>query len=60
MRSTCIWEPVDVPKPSSLSLITRAPKPQPPFKIVGAMNYLHGGSKATQITVEARWTLLQD
>lgn len=47
-----IWEPVDVPKPSIMSLITRAPKPQPPFKIVGAMNYLHGGSKAPQIRVE--------
>lgn len=47
-----IWEPVDVPKPSFLSLFTRAPKPQPPFKIVGAMNYLHGGSKAPKITVE--------
>lgn len=47
-----IWEPVDVPKPSLLSLITRTAKPQPPFKIVGAMNYLHGGSKAPRITVE--------
>ncbi|WP_229211340.1 MULTISPECIES: Imm71 family immunity protein [unclassified Duganella] len=47
-----IWEPVDVPKPSLLSLITRAPKPQPPFKLVGAMNYLHGGSKAPRIMVE--------
>lgn len=47
-----IWEPVDAPKTSFLSLLTGAPKPQPPFKIVGAMNYLHGGSKAPQITVE--------
>ncbi|CAN7410325.1 Imm71 family immunity protein [Pseudoduganella sp. LjRoot289] len=47
-----IWEPIDVPKPSFLSLLTGAPKPQPPFKIVGAMNYLHGGSKAPRITVE--------
>jgi hypothetical protein len=47
-----IWEPIDVPKSSLLSLITRTPKPQPPFKIVGAMNYLHGGSRAPRITVE--------
>lgn len=62
-----IWEPIDVVKPSLLSLITRAPKPQPPFEITGAMNYLHGGSKAPQIRVEtaddsfsldATWRLL--
>jgi hypothetical protein len=47
-----IWEPVDVAKPSFMSLVTRAPKPQPPFKIIGALNYLHGGSKAPQIRVE--------
>jgi hypothetical protein len=47
-----IWEPVDVAKPSFMSLVTRAPKPQPPFKIMGAMNYLHGGSNAPQIRVE--------
>jgi|SRR5471030_3322511 len=47
-----IWEPVDVAKSSLLSLIGRTPKPQPPFKIAGAMNYLHGGSKAPRITVE--------
>ena len=47
-----IWEPVDIAKPSMLSLISRAPKPQPPFSIMGAMNYLHGGSRAPQITVE--------
>lgn len=47
-----IWEPVDVPKPSILSLITRPAKPQPPFRVAGAMNYLHGGSKAPQITLE--------
>lgn len=47
-----IWEPIDAPKHSFLSLLTGTPKPQPPFKIVGAMNYLHGGSKAPQITVE--------
>jgi hypothetical protein len=49
---TGIWEPVDVPKRPFLSLITGADKPQPPFKIVGAMNYLHGGSRAPRITVE--------
>ncbi|WP_332851762.1 Imm71 family immunity protein [Duganella sp. S19_KUP01_CR8] len=49
---TGIWEPVDLPKPPFLSLLTRAPKPQPPFKIVGAMNYLHGGSKAPQIKIQ--------
>lgn len=48
-----IWEPIDAPKPTLMSLITRAPKPQAPFMIVGAMNYLHGGSKAPQITLES-------
>lgn len=47
-----IWEPINLPKASLLSMFTREPKPQPPFKIAGAMNYLHGGSKAPQITVE--------
>jgi Immunity protein 71/Immunity protein 72 len=47
-----IWEPVDIPKSSLLSLLTRAPKPRPPFKIIGAMNYLHGGSNAPKIKVE--------
>jgi hypothetical protein len=48
-----IWEPIEASpkKPSFLSLFTDAPKPQHPFKIVGAMNYLHGGSKAPQIKV---------
>ncbi|GGC25390.1 Imm71 family immunity protein [Pseudoduganella buxea] len=47
-----IWEPVDVPKSSLLSLIARTPKPRPPFKIVGCMNYLHGGSNAPKIKIE--------
>ena len=64
-----IWEPIEgsPTKPSFLSLFTSAPKPQPPFKIIGAMNYLHGGSKAPQIKVatandsvkqDATWRLL--
>lgn len=47
-----IWEPVDAPKPSLISLFTKVARPQPPFKICGAMNYLHGGSRAPQISVE--------
>lgn len=47
-----VWEPVDIPKSSLLSLLARAPKPRPPFKIIGAMNYLHGGSNAPKIKVE--------
>lgn len=47
-----IWEPIDVPKSSLLSLFSGVPKPLPPFKIAGSMNYLHGGSKAPQISVE--------
>ncbi len=47
-----IWEPIEVPKAPFLSLLTGTPKPQPPFKIMGAMNYLHEGSKAPQLTVE--------
>ncbi|MCU6499121.1 immunity 71 family protein [Rugamonas sp. A1-17] len=47
-----IWEPVEVPSAPFLSLFSGAPKPQPPFTVVGAMNYLHGGSKAPKITVE--------
>jgi hypothetical protein len=49
---TGIWEPVDLPKRSFISLLTGAEKPQPPFRIVGSMNYLHGGSRAPRITVE--------
>jgi hypothetical protein len=47
-----IWEPVDGPKQSLISLLTKVAKPQPPFKIAGAMNYLHGGSNAPKISVE--------
>ncbi|NVM79805.1 hypothetical protein FHW83_005647 [Duganella sp. SG902] len=46
-----IWEPIEAaPKKNSLlRLFSADPKPQPPFKIMGAMNYLHGGSRAPQI-----------
>lgn len=50
-----IWEPIEVPKPANtswLSKLSRAPKPLPPFQMMGAMNYLHGGSKAPRICVE--------
>lgn len=49
-----IWEPIvaDVPKRSLLSLLSKAPMPQAPFKIMGAMNYLHAGSKAPKINVD--------
>lgn len=50
-----IWEPIDAPKGSEAtlrSLFSRTPKPQPPYKIVGTMNYLHGGSQAPQMTIE--------
>ena len=49
-----IWEPIEAsPKKNSLiSLFTSPSTPQPPFKIMGAMNYLHGGSRAPRITVE--------
>jgi len=64
-----IWEPIEAPqkKTSLLSLFSEAPKPQPPFAITGAMNYLHGGSKAPQIdtvvngesiTLDTTWRLL--
>ena len=46
-----IWEPVEAPASSFMHLLTGAPKPQAPFKIAGAMNYLHGGSNAPQIAV---------
>lgn len=50
-----IWEPIATPGPvaaGALSLFTRTPKPKPPYRIVGAMNYLHGGSRAPRISVE--------
>jgi hypothetical protein len=49
-----IWEPIEasLKKNPLLSLFTSPTIPQPPFKIMGAMNYLHGGSKAPRITVE--------
>jgi hypothetical protein len=49
-----IWEPIEAaPKKNSLlRLFSDDPKPQPPFKIMGSMNYLHGGSRAPQIDIE--------
>lgn len=50
-----IWEPIDTPKPaepSVMSLFTRVPQPKPPFRAVGTMNYLHGGSKAPQMMLQ--------
>src|SRR5450830_484159 len=47
-----IWEPVDLPKSSFFSLLTKAPKPQPPFKIIGTMNYLHASSNAPRAPIE--------
>ncbi len=49
-----IWEPIEVlhRKVSFMNLFTREATPLPPFKIMGAMNYLHGNSKTPQITVE--------
>jgi hypothetical protein len=49
-----IWEPVAEGKPTTTSLLSmfkRAPDPHAPFEIAGAMNYLHGGSKAPQVNV---------
>jgi len=50
--SSGIWEPIDEKKSSLISLFKRVAPPIPPFHPVGAMNYLHGGSKAPKITVE--------
>nr|WP_314539397.1 Imm71 family immunity protein [uncultured Massilia sp.] len=49
-----IWEPivVDAPKRSLFSFLSKAPKPQAPFKIMGAMNYLHVGSKTPKVAVD--------
>ncbi|RZT10023.1 Immunity protein 72 [Duganella sp. CF402] len=50
-----IWEPVEAPplaKSLLRSLFTRPDEPQAPFNIAGTINYLHGGSKSPQITVE--------
>ncbi|RZM11347.1 MAG: hypothetical protein EOO88_47005, partial [Pedobacter sp.] len=51
-----IWEPIDA-EPMKISLLTLFVKnkiPQPPFKIIGTMNYLHGGSKTPQMTVSIK------
>lgn len=50
-----IWEPIEVSstsKTSLMSMFKKTPQPQSPFKIAGAMNYLHAGSSAPKITVE--------
>jgi hypothetical protein len=50
-----IREPIEVEtsaKIGILSFFVKVMKPQPPFKVMGAMNYLHAGSKAPQITIE--------
>jgi hypothetical protein len=50
--SSGIWEPIDEKKAPLTRIFNRAVPPIPPFNPVGAMNYLHGGSKAPRITVE--------
>lgn len=45
-----IWQPIDAPKPSMImSLLGKAETPQPPFTLMGCMNYLHAGSPAPTI-----------
>lgn len=48
-----VWEPIYAPEinASLRSLFVRTPELQPPFKIAGALNYLHAGSRAPQVTV---------
>jgi len=65
-----IWEPIVVVKAKNTSLLSwfkRVPAPAPPFRIAGAMNYLHAYAPAPAITVEtaegpmdcdATWRLL--
>ncbi|WP_034351052.1 Imm71 family immunity protein [Herbaspirillum sp. GW103] len=63
-----IWEPIDAPKPSLIMLLLgKAEKPEPPFAIMGAMNYLHGGSLAPttsafiiddSVDMDTTWRLL--
>lgn len=47
-----IWEPIEVPQVSWPRRLLGAPQPQPPFRIAGAMNYLHGGATAPCIGLE--------
>jgi len=49
-----IWEPIQdaVKKQSLLSLFARKKYPEPPFEVMGSMNYLHSGSKAPMIQLE--------
>lgn len=62
-----IWEPVDAPAPKGFSLFRDKSTPKGPFPVIGAMNYLHGGSPAPQASLEtsdanpnvdATWRLL--
>lgn len=46
-----IWEPVDVPAPRILSLF-KSPPPKGPFRVIGCMNYLHGGASAPKVALE--------
>jgi hypothetical protein len=41
-----IWEPVDAPSRTLMSLFKNPPPPPGPYPIVGTMTYLHGGSHA--------------
>lgn len=50
-----IWEPIGSFEGSTaglLDFLKRTANPSPPFKIAGAMSYLHGGSRAPRITIE--------
>lgn len=48
-----IWEPIMLDQKRSLiGIFSNIAPPAPPFTVMGAMNYLHGGKKTPQITVE--------
>ncbi|WP_332851758.1 Imm71 family immunity protein [Duganella sp. S19_KUP01_CR8] len=47
-----IWEPIETQKTSFLRSLIKPPKPQPPFKVVGAMNYFTSGACAPHLSVE--------
>lgn len=49
-----IWEPIEDSTKKNLivSFFTNPGLPKPPFVMMGAMNYLHAGSKAPRITIE--------
>jgi hypothetical protein len=46
------WEPIDGAAPPLLRFLFRTPTPRPPFRVAGAMSYLHGGTIAPHITIE--------